>query len=118
MDDLSVLGDLLFGPDEAAAAAAAASGGGGTRAAQSLLAAHLNPSVFSYSAGAQFGAQGPCVPLCPQGVFSQESSLLSPSPFSSYDQGFSAGVASAASWSGAIAAGDTNSWNSVGPLAL
>lgn len=113
IDDLSILGDLLFGPNEAAAAAAAA----GTRA-QSLLAAHLNPSVFSYSPGAQWGAQGPCVPLCPQGVFSQESSLLSPSPFSSYEQGFSAGVTSAANWSGAIAGGDANGWSSVGPLAL
>lgn len=105
MDDLSVIGDLLFGPDETAAAVAAA----GARA-QSLLAVRRTPSVFSYSAG----AQGPCVPLCPRGVFSQE---LSPSSISSYDQGFSAGVASAASWAN-LFSGEANGWNSVDPLSL
>ncbi|CAM9288929.1 unnamed protein product [Scytosiphon promiscuus] len=110
IDDLSVLGDLLFGPDEAAAAAAAA----GARA-QSLLSAQIHPGVFSHSASSQWGSQGPCVPLCPEGVFSQDAFLISASPFS-YDNGFSGGLASANNWGSALSWDSNGLGSSVGPL--
>lgn len=81
MDDLAILGDLLFGPDDAALAAAEAAG----VRAQSSAATHPPPS--------------------------STSSL----PSSSYERGFSAGLASASNWGGGLR-WDANGLSHLGPL--
>ncbi|CAM9657681.1 unnamed protein product [Ectocarpus sp. 13 AM-2016] len=81
MDDLAILGDLLFGPDDAAVAAAAAAG---------------------------VRAQGSAATNPPP------SSTPSP-PSSSYERGFSAGLASASNWGGGLC-WDANGLSHLGPL--
>ncbi|CAM9642952.1 unnamed protein product [Pylaiella littoralis] len=106
-DDLAILGNLLFGPEEAAAAAA------GT-ISQNLRKAHsLNPVAFSASPNESSLSPLPwgttslaCVPLCPPGVFSEDTAFYGEDSISSssFEHGFSAGLASAAAAAAAAAA--------------
>lgn len=116
----------MLGPEEgaspvspvAAATTGVASGTGAAAAggrAQDSLAAQLLPDVFSYSASDQWGGQGPCAPLCPQGVFSQDPFLGSTTLSSAHEHAFSGGSASASMW-GSERVWDSNSFGNVEPL--